>query len=411
MPSTSKLAPQNMKAHNASLVLRMISEKAPVSQSELVELTGLSPTTISVTVRQLKRRKMIREVGRQESSGGRKPVLLDINPGAGWVLGVDLGVSRTITVLADLRGQVVRKVENTTPKQPSPPEAVRLITEQVASISADLDLRRRPIYGIGLGLPGLVDSEAGVSVVSHNLGWCDVPIKKLLESELALPVHVCNVIHAATLGEKWFGAGREMDDLICIGVGSGVGAGIVRAGRLYQGPGIGAGEIGHTVVEPDGYPCRCGRRGCLEAYVSGPGIARQAEEALRSGACSRRLSAILARRALTGKDVGEAALAGDELAGRIIERTGIMLGGAIASAINLFGIGKVILGGGVMEAGNLLLDPLRRTVLEHAFSVPKDEVYITLRQLGRDASLAGAVALTLNREVFQRSSPGAEAVT
>ena len=256
--------------------------------------------------------------------------------------------------------------------------------------------------GIGLGVPGLVDSERGISRFSHNLGFRDVPIKDILESCFHVPVFVDNVIRMTTLAEKWLGAGRDVTDLICIGIGSGLGAGVVVDGRLFRGPGQGAGEIGHTVVLPGGPLCRCGNRGCLEALVTGPGIVRRALERLNAGESSA-LTELSAEELaqLSAADIARHALQGDRLCRDVFWETGVYLGLGVANMINLFGIPFVIIGGGVAQAGELLFLPVAETVRSHVYSVDPDQVRIVPRALGSEASLLGAALLVSMETVFK----------
>lgn len=402
---------QRMRESNRLLVLRLIREEGPISRTEIAKRTGLSPTTVSVFIDALVQEKLVHEIGYLSPAtggAGRRPILLDIRPDGRYVVAVDLGVSNTSVVLYDLSYRVRARRTAPTPHDRGADGAMELIFSFIDAVLEEAGVARDRVAGVGLGVPGLVDSARGISRFSHNLGWRDVPFKALLEARLGVPVFLENVIRMTTLAEKWLGAGKEVSDLICIGVGSGLGAGIVTGGKLYRGPCQGAGEIGHTVVVSGGPRCRCGNRGCLEALVSGPGIVRRTRELMAQGEATR-LSELpperLAR--FTAKEVAEAAHAGDELARRVWQEAGTYLGLGIANMINLFDIPFVILGGGIAQAGELLFDPVVRTVREHAYSVAPDHVKIVPRALGPEASLLGAALLVTMETLFQNPESSA----
>lgn len=396
---------QQMKQYNRALVLRLIRQEGPISRVELAKKTGLSPTTVSVITDGLLQDGLIRQ-GDDSSAptggAGRRPVWLEIDPEGAFLIGVDLGVTNTSVVLYDLTSNVRARRTAPTPKgqgaRPSIEMILRFIHETLAEAGVPLDR----VAGIGLGVPGLVDSIGGVSRLSHNLGWRDVPFGDTLRKALGVPVFVENVIRMTTLAEKWLGAGRGVSDLICIGIGSGLGAGVVIGDRLYRGPGQGAGEIGHTVVLPGGPRCRCGKRGCLEALVSGPGIVARTRERIQAGgtgALSLLPDGKLAD--LTAKEIAALALQGDDLCREIFWETGVYLGLGIANMINLFDIPFVILGGGIAQAGELIFKPVEKTVREHVYAVEPDRIAIVPRALGSDAGLLGAALLAGMETVFK----------
>lgn len=396
---------QRMKEGNRLLVLRLIRDEGPLSRVAIARRTGLSPTTVSVITDGLMREGLVHEVGHlsHETGGaGRRPVLLDIRPDGRYIVAVDLGVTNTSVALYDLGYRARARRTAPTPRDAGPDGAAELIATFVEEVLEEAGVAFGKICGIGFGVPGLVDTARGISVFSHNLGWRDVPFKAMLEARFGVPVFLENVIRMTTLAEKWLGAGKDVSDLICIGIGSGLGAGIVMGGKLYRGPHQGAGEIGHTVVVPGGPRCRCGNRGCLEALVTGPGIARRARELVEQGEPTR-LSALapeaLAR--LTARDVAQVAREGDELARRVWREAGTYLGLGIANMINLFDIPFVILGGGIAQAGELLFEPVIETVREHTYSVRPDSVQIVPRALGPEASLLGAALLVAMETLYQ----------
>lgn len=400
---------QQMKEYNRALVLRLIQQEGPVSRTALAKMTGLSPTTVSVIIDALLAEGLVRECGSSPlatTGAGRRPILLEIRPEAGFLLAVDLGVTNTTVVLYDLASNARARRTAPTPKGQDAGANIQLIVRFIHECLEEAGVSLRQVAGVGLGVPGLVDSERGVSRYSHNLGFRNVPFKEVLERQLGVPVFVENVIRMTTLAEKWLGAGKDVSDLICIGIGSGLGAGIVVGSQLYRGPWQGAGEIGHTVVLPGGPLCRCGNRGCLEAVVAGRGIVARTMARLEAGApSSLRELPSEALKELSAKVIAEHAGQGDKLCREIFWETGVYLGLGIANMINLFDIPYVILGGGVAQAGELLFRPVIETVRSHVYSVDPDQVQIVPRQLGSEASLLGAALLVSMETVFKL--PGA----
>lgn len=400
---------QQMKEYNRALVLRLIQQAGPISRVDLAKRTGLSPTTVSVITDGLIQDGLVHEredLSPPAGGAGRRPVLLEIHPAGAFFIGVDLGVTNTSVVLYDLVSRVHARRTAPTPRGQGVSASIELVLRFIHETLGEAGVPMSRVAGVGLGVPGYVDSVGGISRVSHNLGWRDVPLGNILQRALGVPVFVENVIRMTTLAEKWRGAGRGVSDLICVGIGSGVGAGVVIGDKLYRGPGQGAGEIGHTVLLPGGPLCRCGRRGCLEALVSGSGIVARTLERLKAGEASALRSLSQERLAsLTAKEIAEHAHQGDPLCREIFWETGVYLGLGIANMINLFDIPFVIIGGGVAQAGELLFEPVNQTVREHVYAVDPARITIVPRELGSDASLLGAALLAAMETVFKL--PGA----
>jgi glucokinase-like ROK family protein len=247
------------------------------------------------------------------------------------------------------------------------------------------------LMGLGISVPGIIDTEHGIVVKAVNLGWEQVPLRDLVSEHLTLPTHIVDVSAALAVGETHFGAGRGARNLICINVGSGIGSGIVIGEQLYWGADGVAGEIGHMTVDEDGPQCRCGNYGCLERLAAGPAIVERAIKGLKQGAVSTIRSLVNDRlEDVTVQTVVTAAKAEDEFARSILNETGRYLGMGIANVVNFLNPEIVIIGGGVTEtAGETLLEPLRQTVKLRAFEIHAHRVRIVPAQLGIDASAIG----------------------
>jgi glucokinase len=251
------------------------------------------------------------------------------------------------------------------------------------------------IGGIGIGVPGVLDLDQGMVLFLPNLSgnWPNVPLAETITQHTGLPVTLLNDVRAITYGEWRFGAGQAVDTMACFAIGTGVGGGLVINGNLHLGIGGTAGELGHQTVEPNGGMCGCGNRGCLEVYSSGPAIAAMGMKAVSQGLTTKIAELIendLNR--ITPKVIYQAAVAGDRIAQDIFQRAGTYLGIAVANTLVSVGPRKVVIAGGVSQAGDLLLEPIRRTVKERVFVMPADQVEIVPARLGNDAGVIGVAA-------------------
>jgi glucokinase len=309
-------------------------------------------------------------------------------------LGIDLGGTHLRAALVDTNSGALLAVRRVATESQSGEAA---LLARMAALADDViaasGIARTDIGGVGVGVPGLIDLERGVVLLLPNVpgDWPRIPFRDTLAGALGLPVHLLNDVRSITLGEWACGAGRGVETMACYAIGTGIGGGVVIGGKLHLGMSGSAGELGHQIVEPDGVPCKCGGRGCLEMYAAGPAIRAQGLEAVAHGWPTRIAE-------LAGGDLNQvtvermvqAAREGDAIARGIFERAGVYMGLAIANTLLTLSPQKVVLGGGVAEAGDLLLDPIRRTVRERVFLMPADQVEIVKAQLGGDAGLIGA---------------------
>lgn len=396
-----------MKAANTARVADLVRTDGPLPRSVLAAQSGLDNKTITNIVHDLMARRVVRGTGLSESSGGRRPQLLDLDTGYLFAAGIDLGATHVSAILVDLKGRIVSREWLGIRPDALREEIVGAARRFCAAFKQELSAKRGRLMGIGFVSPGLIDRKRGVCVLSSNLpNWRNVPIRDMLEEEFRVPVWVDESARVLVSAEKWFGLGRRFDDFACVNLGPGVGLGIMSNGRVYRGANEGAGEIGHMVVEVDGPPCPCGNRGCLEAVASGLAIASQARRAVEGGAHT--ILGQMAQGDLEAMDaavVAQAARQGDALASQIYRRAGEHLGVAIAGVINLFDPGVIILEGGLTKAGELLLGPLVRSAREHALPSLSERLQIEVSPLGDDASALGASVLVL-RQIFETALLG-----
>src|SRR5688572_1098584 len=249
------------------------------------------------------------------------------------------------------------------------------------------------IKGVGIGVPGTPDIDTGVIKFLPNLPgkWLNVPLQSIVEEEVQLPVAIINDVRAITLGEWMFGAGRGLETVVCLAIGTGIGGGVVVNGQFHLGIGGTAGEFGHHVVEVDGLPCGCGGKGCLELYASGPAIAAMGVKEVMHGHTTRIGELVnydLNR--IDAEIIFQAARDGDQIANSILHKVGRYLGIAVGNILGTISPQRVIFGGGVSRAGDLLLRPIMQTLYERVHVIPVQKVEFVIAELGISGGLIGA---------------------
>lgn len=316
-----------------------------------------------------------------------------------WLLGVDLGGTSTKLAFINLYGEIIHKWEITTDISENGIHITTNIAKAIDAKLKELDETKSRILGIGMGAPGPVRFQNGSVYEAINLGWDNYPLKDLLEMETALPAVIDNDANIAALGEMWKGAGQGAKDLVCITLGTGVGGGVIANGQVIHGKSGAAGEIGHvTVVTENGAPCNCGKTGCLETVASATGIVRLAKEALSNGNSTSLLQQKLnTGQLLSSKLVFECAQENDFLSKQIIDKVSFYLGLALSHIGNLLNPEKIVIGGGVSKAGDLLINPVRETFEKYAFKRVLKSTKILPATLGNDAGVIGAAWLVKSR--------------
>lgn len=316
-------------------------------------------------------------------------------------LGIDLGGTQVKTAVVSADNRILGRHTHDTPAKAGP-EAV--VDAMVASARESLRSAGVAAAAAGIGAPGPMDWRSGVVFSPPNLpGWRNVPLAEMMYERLRMPCFVDNDANLACLGEFTAGAGRGVECMCMLTLGTGVGGGIVVFGRLLRGIDGTAAEIGHMTLHRDGRLCGCGARGCLEAYASVTGLVRTVREALEEGresSLTKMAGSDLGK--LTGKMISDAAHAGDALAKWAIEETGDWIGVGLATLINLLNPEKIVLGGGMIAAGEMLFRPVRERALRDAFEVPAKRVQIVPAELGEDAGVFGAAAAARERNVEVR---------
>lgn len=385
-----------MRQLNRSLVLDHIRHHSPISRAELARETSLAKPTVSAIVDELLHDGTIREigVGPTTAGGGRPPILLEFNARSEYIVGIQVGVKRTNIVVADALGvELDREVVET--RNDSPEHALEVMADAVRNLMRSAGVPKKRLTSVGVCVPGLMDAHTGVCLLAPNLNWRDVPVADLLKAELGVPIYAVNTADAAVVLESIDGAAEGVKDVVLLYVGRGVGASVLTDGRLVRGVRGLSGEIGHCTVPGSTTRCNCGKIGCLETVADGVAIARTAEIAVKEGRESSLSEHMGRRKRLTAIQVGEAAEAGDKVAGEVLAEAGRALGLASSWMVNLFNPEVLVVAGGVANAGEPLLGPLRDAVMENALSHNVEGLRIAPWKLGRDAGVSGAVLVAL----------------
>ena len=309
-------------------------------------------------------------------------------------IGVDIGGTNIKIALVDFEGKII--YSNTTPTRAEMgfEAGVANIKQAIKDLMQETKESAKTIEAIGFGLPGQIDYKLGMVKNLPNIpGWINIPLGKLIEDEFQIPTKLDNDVRCAALGELNFGAGKGCENLICITIGTGIGSGIVLNGKLVRGASNAAGEIGHIKMTLDKGPlCGCGDHGCFEAYASGPSIVSMAKEFI-SGGKSAKYKEMATDGIITPYIVAQAALQGDPVSLQIFKQMGEIIGIGLSSVVNLLNPEKIIIGGGVADAGEILLGPIRKTIEDRTMPIQKEAVKVVPAQLANAAGVIGASLL------------------
>jgi glucokinase len=308
-------------------------------------------------------------------------------------LGCDLGGTNLRAAIVDVEnGNVVHQVSVPTLAREGHDAVMGRMADLVLQVIQSAGMRKEDIGGIGIGVPGVLDLEKGETLFLPNLPgtWPHVPLQNTITLLTGLPTSLLNDVRSITNGEWRFGAGRGVDTVAVFAIGTGIGGGLVINSQLHLGIGGTGGELGHTVIDFNGPKCGCGNYGCLEAYASGPAIAAMGMKAVSQGLTTRigELCGYDLNR-ITPELIARAAETGDELAKDIYEKAGFYIGIAAANICSSIGPRRIVIGGGVAQAGELLLGPIRRTVRERVHVMPVEQVEVVQSLLGDNAGVIG----------------------
>jgi glucokinase len=314
------------------------------------------------------------------------------------LLGIDIGGSKILTAVTNPSGEIISSDYTITPAQE---DVGKIIDELIASIHRSVDgakLKMEDIAAIGIGAPGISNPDSGIVYSSPNLpSWRNVPLKQILKNRLKRPAFLINDANAAALGEFYYGAAREVMHFIYVTISTGIGGGIVINGDIYTGTLGTAGEIGHMIIEHDGPLCGCGNRGCWETLASGTALAREAKQRIEGGVTTSIMETVGGRiEEITAEVVHAAADQGDATAKELIAQTSYYLGIGLTNLVNIFNPKLIVIGGGLSNIGDSLLQPAYDVVRERAFREAYDAVGFARAKLGRNSGVLGAAAFAFH---------------
>jgi predicted NBD/HSP70 family sugar kinase len=376
----------SLRELNRDRVVDTLGALGVASRAEIARRTGLSRSTVSSIVADLRQSGLVVDYDGDSraarSQGGRPPSLITLDRSAGAALGLDFGKRHLSVAVSDLSHAILAETKSEMPEGYDADEGMRVAAELVGRVLDEAGVDRARVLGVGMGLPGPIHRPTGTVASSAILpGWVGIRASDEMARRLSLPVHVENDANLGALSEFAWGAGRGCSSLAYLKVATGIGAGLVVGGELFHGAGGTAGEIGHTTMDEAGDICRCGNRGCLETLAGAPAIV---------GLLRRSLG-----EELEPEDVIERATEGDLGCRRALADAGRHIGVAVANLCNLVNPERIVVGGSIGCAGDLLLDPLRESVRLRAIPSAAEDVEIVPGELGERAELLGAVALVL----------------
>jgi glucokinase-like ROK family protein len=380
------------RKHNSSLILDLLRLEGRSSRASLASRIGLTRSSVSRIVDELRTDKLIREVNLSSGRKGRPGMLLELDPRGGSAIGLEIGVSFLSILLTDFTANVLWRERVDLPDDANLEtylQQAEKLLQKALRLATEHGLR---MMGIGVAVWGLVDYAAGVIRFAPNLKWRDLPLKQRWQEKFQVPVYLENDANASALGEYYFGAGRKVENFLYLSMDIGVGGGILSDGKLFRGASGYAGEIGHMTIDPSGVQCNCGKTGCLETLVGRKIILQKYRERSGEG------------KTLTLDEVIQRGRSGDRVALGIFQETAEALGIGIGNLVNLFNPQRVILGWSLGEAYDLLLPNLRESIKRNSLDDPLQSLDIVPFTNGPDVCLLGCVALVLDEIIRERVS-------
>ncbi len=377
-----------IRSINRSILLNVIKTKGEISRAALATQTGLSPATVTTIAGQLIREGLVFEKATGDSTGGRRPIMLAVNPQGGFVIGIKLMEGQVVGALTDLNAAILAK-DSLILADKQVDTSVATLAALVNRLVRRAGIKKKQLMGVGIGLAGVVDFAQGIVRQNPIFNWNNIPLRELLETHIRAPIYIDNDVNTLTLSERWLEPGQPAENFIVITLGRGVGMGIVINGQIYRGKSGGAGEFGHIIIKPDGLLCDCGRRGCLETLISDRALVAEARM-------------VLGEEIATLDDLLRCVSMGYPGAAQILERAGSLLGLQIANLVNLFDPKMIIISGEGIRMGEVFFSAVRNTFRGVVMPGLAQDTEIRVNSWGDDIWALGAASLVI-AEVF--SSP------
>lgn len=383
----------DLRQGNLTTLVLQLQRKPFLTRSNLAEITGLNRATITRLVSDLSANGFVREKGIENSGPGRPSIPLEINPEAGYIIGAEIGPDFLTVILTNFAREILWRTRQTFARGGSPDEIVPKLVTILKEAEAQIPNADRPLYGISVGVQGLVDTAENVLLFAPNLDWRDVPLGDILGEHLNVPIFVDNVASLSALGESYFGAAAGSPYVLYISTQYGIGGRLIINDTVLRGATGVAGEIGHMTIDIDGKRCSCGKRGCWETVASQKAALDYARELLGEGTPSM-ITELLDGNLdeLSISTLIEAADHGDSLAMSVLNQIGYYLGVGIANLINALNPQLIVLGGELSIAQRYLLPNIEKVIREESLQWSREACDIVIAKHGSDATLMGAVA-------------------
>lgn len=395
---SAKATHAQTRRHNNRLVLKTVYDQGPLSRAAIARSTNLTATTVSTVIAELLDDGLVEEIGAISTERGKPPTLVTLVNDARHIVALDLSRNIFQASILNLRGEIQERKQLPVNGAVGT-EALQLAYQLIDEI---LPLARRPLLGLGVGAPGIIDRNHNLIRRAANLGWENLPLGKQLHERYGLKVQVVNDNQAALLAEFLFGNYRNTPDMVVVRVGNGIGAGIMCNGQLLHGNGTGVGEVGHVVVVEEGELCSCGNRGCLETVASSRAIVKRAKAIAQQEHHSALHQFAPTPDKITIDTVVQAFQAGDASLEPVVQEVGHHLGRMVANLVSVLGMPRILLCGSVTGLGQPLLDVIRQEVNQRALSGRMNEAHIDLVSLTTSISdlvIMGAAATLLANEL------------
>jgi len=385
--------------YNVNVVLSSIQASEGTSRVEIAQRTGLTAQTVSVIVRRLIESGIVQESGSVPSAGGKPRRTLRINPAAAYAVGIHFDPTEVSIVVVDMTGHALARSHQALSPRLKPEALIDQAAQVARKLLANLGVLDERVLGVGAACPGPIDQSQGLVVSPPRRDrWTEVPIKRLLKHYIGFEVIIDNDANAAAIGERWAGHGRSASDFAFLYLGTGIGGAMFLSNNIYRGVSLNAGEFGHIVVEPNGTPCYCGNRGCLEAMCSSAAITRNVHAELDMGRES-----LLAR--VYQKDPGLvdhaaiclAAVQRDDVARRVIDKAAEYIAECAVTIANALDVELLVLGGkGVTHVADIYKDKVTELLLVRPLARKTHTVRVAISEMGSDGAALGAAALVLH---------------
>lgn len=368
-----------MRRHHSLLLFNLIRDAQQISRVDLSKITQMSSTSIGKIVKDLIDRGLVIETGQSSGKVGRKPTLLQINPEGAYVIGVDVDLERLALGVVDLNGRIVSKLEKPINLKQNPEWVVDDIVQSIQELSDQFHAGSKNIIGVGVCIPGLVSWPDGNIAMIPQFQWKDIKLRELLESKLNHTVYVDNNVKTGLLAEYLFGSVKGLKHIVSIHIGSGLGSAVIENGDILRGVSNALGEIGHTIMDPRGQLCDCGRFGCLQTFICSTALEKQAGKPIA--------------------DIIAAANHQDPTALKLLERAGEYLAIAVSNVISMYNPESILLVGSMIEQYPELVHLVKRYLAQYSWEPLHQSCDLRLAKFGSESGIIGGTALVLNEKL------------